>query len=143
MAKGLDSMVRLAEWGIEQKRRNLGEALGEVDVLNQRLDQLEETLIKEQKFAIEAPIEAGMYYGVYAERVVDQRIHINELIVKASQRVEILRGELNEAYRDLKKFEVARDLRDKRQKAEEDKKEQDMLDEVGLQLHRKNRAKLL
>ena len=52
------------------------------------------------------------------------------------QQVAEAREKLDEAYRELKKYEVAQETRDLRQAREEARQEQIELDEIGLQAHR-------
>ena len=54
--------------------------------------------------------------------------------------MEAAREELNEAHRELKKFEIMQSERDRHETEEEGRREQIHLDEVGLQSYRQRQA---
>lgn len=137
MAKGLKSIIRLNEWKVDEKRRVLGERLSQVADLEDGLEGLEKELINEQAVAQQAPHEAGLFYGGYANGVITRRDKFKSDIIQMEEQVQAARDDLNEAYRELKKFEIINRQREEREVAERDKKEQEMLDELGLQNHQR------
>lgn len=133
MAKDLQSLIRLHRWIVDEKRRKLGDLLKMLDDLQTRARRLEEELVHEQKIARESPEGAGITYAEYAKVVIDRRERLAASIVEVERLVAAAREDLNEAYRDVKKYEVAQDLREKREAEEAARKEQIVLDEIGLQ----------
>lgn len=141
MAKNLNSLIRLHQWIVDEKRRKLGDLLKMVQDLEARAKRLEEELIEEQNIARGAPEQAGLTYGVYAKVVIDRRERLALSIAGVEKQIALAREELNEAYRDLKKYEVAQDIRGRREAEETARKDQIVLDEIGLQSFRqRNRA---
>lgn len=136
MVKDLHTIIRLNEWSVDQRRRDLGEVLRALADLESSLHRLGEELIREQRAAQASPEEAGFFYGNYANAVINRRNHINTGIANMEQQVAEAREKLDEAYRELKKYEVAQKTRDLRQAREETRREQIELDEIGLQAHR-------
>ncbi len=133
MAKGLKSLIRLNEWKVDEKRRILGEKLSQVSELEDGMAALERELLAEQNVAQQAPQEAGLFYGNYANGVINRRDQFKSEIAEMENQVQVARDDLNEAYHELKKFEIINRQREKREAAERDKKEQELLDELGLQ----------
>lgn len=137
MSKGLKSLIRLNEWKVDENRRILGEKLTEVAAVENAIMGLEKELINEQNAALKAPQEAGLHYGVYADGVIIRRavfqaeLEQNEIEVLTAQDV------LNKSYRELKKFEILHKERQKREQKDREKKEQNMMDELGLQIFQK------
>lgn len=141
MAKGdLHNLIRLGEWQVDEKRRQLGQLMRVLDDLEDRARRLEQELIEEQHVAARAPNEAGFLYGNYAEAVIERRERLKESIAMAEAEVARARDELREAYRDLKKYEIAQRNRDQKAAAEAARKEQLVLDELGLQGYRSRQS---
>lgn len=139
MAKDLNTLIRLNEWTVDQRRRELGEVLGSLAELETGLERLREEVVKEQGAAQAAPEEAGFFYGNYAQAVIGRRDRLNDGIAKMEAQVAEAREKLNAAYRELKKFEVAQETRDTRAAKELARREQEAQDELGLQTFRLKR----
>ncbi|MFN4281199.1 MAG: flagellar export protein FliJ [Alphaproteobacteria bacterium] len=134
---GLEGLIRLNKWKLDEKRQ----ALAELERLAQRLrDQLvalERELAAEQKIAGES-VEAGMAYAYYADGVMMRRETINRSLAEVEGQIRLALDEVAEAFRDLKKFDIVKARRD-REAAEKAKRlQQSLLDEMGLQLHRRS-----
>jgi len=140
MARGLETLIRLNEWSVDQKRRKLGEVLGMVDGFQAEARKLEDDLVKEQAVAAASPNEAGFLYGYFADAIIDRRAIIKLSIEQLETQVAEAREEVNQAYRELKKFETALETRKKREQAEQDRQDQQVLDEVGMQSFLQKRA---
>jgi len=140
MAKGLKSLVRLSEWNVDEKRRQLASVLDEMAAAEQARDDLETEVLKEQASAQDSPHEAGLFYGNYADNVINRREEIRQLIVSIDARVVEAREALNEAYREQKKYETVEKNRVEREARELAQKEQQILDELGLQNHSQKRV---
>lgn len=137
MAKGLATLVRVNEWTVDEKRRTLGQRLRELDALELARVRLEEEVVAEQRAAAESPNEAGLLYGHYAKGVIHRREQFDAAIKSKEKEVAVAREKLNEAYRELKKYEVIRDNRDRREREERDRKDQILLDELGIENYRR------
>ena len=140
MAKGLETLIRLNEWSVDQKRRKLGELLRLIDGFEAESRKLEQDLINEQTAAAASPNEAGFLYGYYADTVIDRRAIIQISTQQLGKEADEAREEVSLAYRELKKFETAMEVRKKREEAELARKEQLELDEVGMQTFNQKRT---
>ena len=139
MAGNLNSLIRLHKWRVDERRRALGDLLGLVADLEQRARRLEEDLKKEQGVARASPGEAGYLYGNYANAVILHRDRIARSIAATEGKIAAAREVLNDAYRNLKKYELAQGARDTPEERERERAEQMVLDELGLQAHRQRR----
>ena len=133
MAKDIHSLIRLHDWQVDEKRRALAELLGAVSALEGRARKLESDLVSEQKAAADQPDESGLYYGNYAEVVILRREELAGAIAEVEKQILDARDILSEAYRELKKYEVVQENRDARELAETERREQIVLDELGIQ----------
>lgn len=141
MARHLDTLVRLNEWEVDQKRRTLGEHLRRLEELQRALADLASELKREQEAAAGAPGEAGLLYGGYAQGVIQRRADLETRIRHKEADMVAARDDLSQAYIELKKFEIAKRQRAERAAQAEAKAEQEFLDEVGLQTHQRRRRK--
>jgi flagellar FliJ protein len=137
MAKGLATLVRVNEWTVDEKRRTLGQRMRELDGLEQARIRLEEEVVAEQRAAAQSPNEAGLLYGSYANGVIHRREQFAAAIRAKEQEVAVAREQLNDAYRELKKFEVIRDTRVRREREERERRDQLLLDELGIENYRR------
>jgi flagellar export protein FliJ len=138
MIKGLDSLIRLNKWKVDENRRILGQKLAEVAIIEDAITALKKELTKEQNTALNKPQEAGFHYGLYADGVIIRRAEFQAELEQKESQVLIAQDILNKSYQELKKFEVLYKERQKRKQKERDKKEQNMMDELGLQIFQKN-----
>lgn len=140
MAKNLNGLIRLHQWMVDEKRRKLGELLKMLAELEDQTRRLEAEVVEEQKAAANAPETAGFLYGNYARQVIERRERLAKSIAIMETQIAIAREELNESYRELKKFQVAQEVRDRRAALKAARRDQSVLDEVGLGIHRRRRA---
>ena len=133
MAKHLQNLIRLHDWQVEEKQRALADLLKAVAALEAKRRQLEDEMVRERRAAAEAPGEIGIYYGTFAKAALIRRHALEAAIAEGEAEVTAARDRLREAFRELKKYEVAQAQRDARQAAERDHREQLFLDEIGIQ----------
>jgi flagellar FliJ protein len=139
MPKNLNTLIRLHKYRVDEKRRSLGELLGEVASLETRSKNLEHEIIAEQQTASAAPDSVGMFYGAYAKEVVNKRNEILTQISDFEAQITATQEEMRSEYQDLKIFEISQERRDQITALETTKMEQATLDELGLETHRRRR----
>ena len=137
MPKGLHTLIRINKWEVDQRRRELGNLLGTLAALKGNLQGIEEEVILEQGVAQASPEEAGLFYGSYAKTVIERRHQLNDSMAQMEVQIAAAREDLNAAYRELKKCEVVQQNRDTRETRELARREQETLDELGLEVHRR------
>lgn len=138
MVKGLKSLIRLNEWKVDENRRILSQKLADVAATEDAIMALEKEVVLEQTTAKQAPQEAGLFYGVYANGVIIRREKYKAELEQKETHVLVSQDVLNKSYRELKKFKILHKEHEKREQKKRDKKEQDILDELGLQGFQKN-----
>ena len=132
MAKDFKTLVRMRKWALDEKQRELGEMLGVLGNLEAEKEALEQAVIAEQKVAAENPELAGFAYGGFANAVIAEREAIAKMIAEQEEKIDVFRDEVADAFKELKTAEIAERNRVDAERAEEDKKEQDELDEIGM-----------
>jgi flagellar export protein FliJ len=137
MANGLPSLIRLHRWRVDEQRRRLAELIRRSDDLHGEAQRLEREIADEQARSRTDPLEAGTAYAGYARVAVERRTRTAAAIAAAEADVATARDDLGEAYRSLRTLEAAEADRERRWAMEKDRRERIVLDEVGLQGHRR------
>ncbi len=136
--KALPTLIRVHRWHLEEKRRKLAELERLRAELAAQARRLEERLASEQRIAEHS--EEGRYaYGAYAASIIKRRETLAVSIGESQQAIVLARDEVSEAFREVKKHEIAARIRERRAQAEAARREQALLDEVGLNMHYRRR----
>ncbi len=136
----LKTIIRVRKWEVDEKRRELGALLAEEAALLSRRTALDEEVLAENACAREHVREADFTLGSYAARAHSRRLQLDAALAEANRRVEAARDELAQMFKDLKTFELAQEARDEAERKERDRKEQVVMDEIGLELFRRKEA---
>jgi len=140
MAKKLHTIIRYHQYQVDEKRRALGQLLGEVAALEQRASALEEEIIIEQKVASAEPEEAGYIYGAYAEAAIMRREYYADTISDVEKKISEAQEEVRQEFKDLKVFEITQNSRDEIENLEERRRDSALLDEIGQQSHQRRKS---
>jgi flagellar FliJ protein len=134
---GLDGLIRLNKWKLDEKRLALAELERLAERLRDQLSMLERELAAEQKIAA-GSIEAGIAYGQYANGVITRRATLGKSLGEVEGQIRLALEDVAEAFRDLKKFDIVKARRDREASEKLKRLQQSQLDEMGLQLHRRS-----
>lgn len=134
--KGLEGLIRLHKWRLDEKRQILAELERLAARLRQETADLEREVAEEQKVAAASP-EVMATYGQYANAVIARRATLNQSLGEVEQRMRVALDEVTLAFRELKKFELVKARRDRTAKEHDKRQQQAVLDELGLALHRR------
>lgn len=134
----LGSLVRVHTWALNEKQQTLSglEALGEK--LRNDLEGLEAELRQEQSAAT-ASIEGTIAFPAFVAAALERRKRLRVSIANLDLAIEAAREEVREAYQEVKKYELARDNHEHRQRDRLALRERKMLDELAETLHRRKK----
>ena len=134
--KGLATLIRAQSWRLEEMRRNLGELEGlRADFVRQG-DELEQEHKREQVM-VASTDEFAFAYNAYANAVINRRQNLAGSIADVDVEIMKARDKVREAYHELRRFEITQERAQARAKAEEERRERIMLDDLGGELHRR------
>lgn len=130
--RGLDGLIRLWKWRLDEKRR----VVVDLEVLRAELERqmtaLDDELEHERRVAAQS-LEGGMAFTPYRrvnrekmDRLLASREEVQDKIAAAQE-------EVNDAFRELKKYELVKENRLAQKAREQAAAEQAELDEAGLQ----------
>ncbi len=131
-----DSLIRLHRWQLDERRRDLAaleELAASLREERMRLDAEDE---RERAVASASP-EAALTYAGYARGLIDRRHRLERSAAEVAEQIARAREALAEAYQELKRYEIAAANRQKQQEQREAKRQQQALDEIGVESFRR------
>lgn len=135
----LSALIQVRKHAVEEKQKFLAELYRQAEELQMQkqnlLDQLQQETITVQKMN---DIQALNDLALYSMSVKKKVSEIENSWQKLEIRIEASREDMREAFADLKKIEITQERREEEEALEQLKKEMDELDEIGLQLFRRN-----
>ncbi len=134
--KGIATLVRLNRWQLDERRREVADLERLVAQLQGEAARLAEELKNEQATARDSD-SANRAYGPYAQAIVVKQRRLAATIAEVEARAAAARESLAEAFRELKRHEMTLAERERRAKATLERKNQVVLDEIGLNVHRR------
>lgn len=135
----LESMIRVHQWMLDERRRGLAELQVFLDKLKADLVALDANLEAERAAAGNSG-EAALTYPAFVAAALERRKKLCGTIANLEGQLEALREAVAEAYRELKKYELAQENQVKRASAKRARKERLELDELAVSLYRRNTA---
>ncbi|USG60518.1 flagellar FliJ family protein [Sneathiella marina] len=134
--KGLSNLIRLHKWKLDEKRRELTDMEQMRDSFMAQRTDLQREQQREQEIAAEDP-DINFAYSNYATAAKERLENLQTSISEISQKIIVLKDEVSFCYRELKKYEVALDVRDKRARLAEQRAEQKQIDDLAIDLYRR------
>jgi flagellar FliJ protein len=136
---GLDQLMRLQKWTLDEKRRQALDLEGLIEKFETDIRLLDEEVIREID-AAQQSLDLQRALPAYRKLMQERRERLEQSI--ANLRVELLRiqEEIAEAFSDLKKTEQTIESRKQRQRQQERRREQIVSDDIGIDLHRRRRT---
>lgn len=133
---GLDSLIRLHRWKLEEKRRALADLESLMDDLLTRASDLEVEILDEQKAASDSE-EAGFAYAAYATQAIHRRGVLAQSAAELEEKIEAARDDVKEAFQEAKKFEIARKRKLERERIVTARRERIVEDDLALDMFRR------
>lgn len=134
----LKPLIRLKTHQLDQKKRALAALYREREALQDSKEKLEQQRAHERE-ALEQDnsIDAQVSYMRYAENVKKQIAGLDSKMAKLDERIKVAQDLMRDAFADLKRVEIIQERREGEEQAEEKRKEDNELDEIGLDQHRR------
>ncbi len=134
----LGSLVRVHTWALNEKRQTLAGLEKLAEKLHDDLECLEAEL-REERSAATGSIEGTIAFPAFAAVALERRKRLRLSIANLDLAIEAAREEVREAYREVKKYELACDNHERRERDRLALRERNTLDELGMTLHRRNK----
>lgn len=126
----LKPVIRLHKWQLDEKRRELVELQNLRDHLQSEIQRLEQEIRNEAALAAQ-DFESARAFPNYVRGAQLRRAKLDQSVAKVDEQIAAANEEVAEAYRELKKFELAEEEREKREALKLKRKQEAILDETA------------
>ena len=131
-----EKLVRLREFELDERRRESGNILNEVNMLQDEMNRLNESLKVEQKIASES-LEARFLYNEFASSVIRQREWLTAALKVKEEEYESSREKVAHAYGEMRKAVIVRDEALETEKQRGQVLDQIEVDEIAQNIYRR------
>ena len=135
--KTLAILIRQHKWLLEERRRALNLLFSERDLVQGHIDRTDAKIVSEREFlqqqlGHEDYHHSARIFADFAEEAREFRAGQVVRLGEINKQIAAAQDLVTEAYRDLKKYQVAQDAAARLEKSEADHREQIRLDEMAL-----------
>ncbi len=134
--KGLDSLIRIRERMLEEKRRKVADLELLAARLRGELDRLEQGVIREQGVA-STDVTLLDAYGRFASAAITRRETLRRSLAGLEDEMVAAVEDVAVAFREYKKFDTLRERNRAMARSREARAEQAVMNEAGLTLFRR------
>lgn len=134
--KSLHTLIRLKQQHLDEKRLVVSRLESEVATITSMIENLDIEVVCESE-AARGDAHSTFGYGAYLSSARARRRGLEERMAQVVEKIAAAADEVADAFREMKRFELAQSLADKRTVAEANRREQATLDEVGLTAYRR------
>lgn len=125
-----EALIRLARFKVEELQKQMATLDASRADLERQVEHLNNS-VPEEQVAANASKDGFVAYGSYAQAVIRRKQNIRESIEEVDAQIVKLRDELNDAFAELKKFELLEERRVAAERAKREKREQATLDDLA------------
>lgn len=134
----LKPLIRYRSFQVDEKRRVLAALYEEASRLEQQKSTILDIMMRETKVAKESgSFDALRMLGTYVAGARKRIAMIDDGIRRLDLRIQLAQDDLREAFTDLKKIEILHGRRLEREREENARREEEVMNEIGLTLFRR------
>ena len=133
--KSRDTLLRLKRFQVDEKRRKLSQIETMVAEFERMATELDREIASEEARAGIAD-RTHFAYPTYARAALQRRDNLIQSADELGGQLGVARLELEEAFEDLKKFEILDDREQLKERVAEAVREQSEMDRIGLRMAR-------
>ena len=129
--KSRETLIRLKKFQVDEKRRRVSQIEGMIADFQRMTNDLErEIQIEQERAGISDP--SPFAYPTYAKAAIQRRENLARSADELRVQLEDAKGQLADAFEELKKVELLDERDQARGRAEENAREQAEMDNIGL-----------
>lgn len=134
MSGDLTALIRLHQWRLDEKRRALADLEGLAERLTEEIGRLDEQ-VRRETAAVANEDLVTVDIGAFLAACRDRRKRLCQSRDQVNREIEVARSDISECYRELKKYELVQEERDRRAQDRLKRREVAMYDEIGITRH--------
>ncbi len=127
----LKTIIRLQKLQLDEKRRVLAELHTLADRLRNEIEKVKQEIAHEQE-TVRDDFSVSFTYSNFAQAALERGRKLGESLGQVEAQINIATDEMAEAFQELKRYELAEEERQKRERDKQKRKEAAMLDETAL-----------
>ncbi len=132
----LRRLVQIHSWDLEQRRKRLAELEQLAAKTRRQITEIDDQIEEEKQHAALSP-DGSQLFASFLSVALTRRKRAESRLASLEGSIERTRSEVEQAFQDLKKFEVADEVQEQRRAEEDQRRQQIALDELGLEAHRR------
>jgi len=137
MTKNLKTLIKISQFELDKKRRELGEITSRQDGFYKQIKDIDGIVESEQKAAItNEKIREFLSSFIFASK--EKQKNLREEAKKLEPEIQKKTSEISEAFTEVKKYETVLENKLEQEAYEENKKNQLEIDEVAMQKFSEN-----
>ncbi|MDH3737576.1 MAG: hypothetical protein OER92_00175 [Alphaproteobacteria bacterium] len=137
--KSLPTLIRLKQEALDEKRLVLTRFETEAASIKSLIENVDIEVACESE-AARGDANSAFGYGSYLTRARARRSGLEARLAAVDAKMAVAADDVADAFREMKRFELAQSFADQREAAELARREQAELDDVGLSGYRRARA---
>ena len=137
--KSLPTLIRLKQEALDEKRLVLTRFETEAASIKSLIENVDIEVACESE-AARGDANSAFGYGSYLTRARARRSGLEARLAEVDAKMAVAADDVADAFREMKRFELAQSFADQREAAELARREQAELDDVGLSGYRRARA---
>lgn len=141
--KARNTLVRLHKWQVDEKRKRLAELYALRDEFERKMQAIDATVLREQQIvnsASQTPGDVGFSYGAFAQAAIMQRANMQRSIQSLEEQITEALEAAGEAFKSLKRQEIAAANQESRKKNARARIEQIASDDQAIESHQRKAA---
>ena len=137
--KSLLTLIRLKQRNLDEKRLVLTRFETEAATIKTMIENLDIEVACESE-AARGDADNAFGFGSYIARARTRRTGLEARLAEVGEKMLVAADEVADAFREMKRFELAQSFADQRIAAQEVRREQAVLDDIGMTGYRRSRS---
>lgn len=129
--KSMKTLLRVKQREIDALKRAQAVMEQHREAMHQTLDKLQMTLVKELKTAESMP-DMAQFFGDFSAHIRRRQDEVHVQLRKLEMELDKLVAQIRERFSEMKKYELALAMHEKREAEKAKRREQQAMDEMGL-----------